>query len=107
MLRSQPTTMNNRNPKKLKSSQRQKLSARRIIIAGISFAAIAIGAMIYFQLNESEPTKAENGTFLTHENLPVDLNISAVMIQAPDTLQRNGARYKIPKPLSQTPAIPK
>ena len=79
---------------------------RFILAAGISVAIIAIVFVIYFQFFQNEITRAKNIESLTPENLPVDLNITEKIIENTDTLMRNGARYKVAKPLSQTPAAP-
>lgn len=79
---------------------------RLILAAGISAAIIAIVFVIYFQFFQNEITRAKNIESITPENMPVDLNITDLVIESTDTLMRNGNRYKVAKPLSQTPAAP-
>ena len=79
---------------------------RFILAAGISAAIIALVFVIYFQFFQNEITRAKNIESLTPENMPVDLNILEKAVENTDTLMRNGTRYKVAQPLSQTPVAP-
>ncbi len=99
--------MSNKSPRKIRSSQRQQLRMRFLIAAGVSCLALGLGFLIYLQLSEPESSKAEIQTPVSHENMPVDMNVETLLIQSPDTNQRNGMNYKVARPLSQTPQFSK
>ena len=98
--------MDPRKPKRIRPAQKQKISMRMIVAAGISAVALTVVLVIYFQFFRNEVTRAKTTEILTQETLPVDFNIETRIIQNNDTLTRNGNRYKVAKPLSQTPAAP-
>ena len=77
-----------------------------LVAAGISMAAITIILVIYFQFFKNEVTRAKTTETLTPETLPVDFNIETPLIENTDTLMRNGNRFKVAQPLSQTPSAP-
>ena len=92
--------MNSKKSYKQKNSQRQRFRLRFAIIAGFSIAALAAGIFFYIQLSRSEVSKAEDGSSLSAETLPVEMVVEQLVIALPDTNNRNGARYKIAKPLT-------
>jgi hypothetical protein len=94
--------MNNKGPKKIRQSQRQRLSYRFVIATGIAASAIALVLVIYFQFFRNEIIKAENPLILTEGELPTELIIENPVIQEPDTNMREGVRFKIAKPLPTT-----
>jgi len=98
--------MDPRKSKRIRPAQRQRISMRLLVAAGISAAAITIVFVIYFQFFRNEVTKAKTTEILTPDNLPVDLNVEFRSSQDSDTLVRNGNRYKIAQPLSNTPTAP-
>jgi hypothetical protein len=99
--------MNPKKSNKQKNSQRQRFTLRIGIIAGFSVAAIAAGIFFYIQITKTEPSKADDGQAHTMEQLPVEMIVDQMVIALPDTNNRNGARYKVAKPLSLTPQISK
>lgn len=98
--------MDSKKLKKIRTAQRQKFSMRLVIAAGISMAILSIVFIIYFQFFQNDLIKAKNTESLTLDHLPVDLNVESQIKENSDTLSRNGMRYKIAKPLSQTPVAP-
>jgi len=99
--------MNPKKSNKQKNSQRQRFTLRMTIIAGISLATVAAGIFFYIQITKTETTKAEGGQVITQDQLPVEMVVDQMVIAMPDTNNRNGARYKVAKPLSLTPQISK
>lgn len=97
--------MNHKKPNKLRSSQRQKLSHKMVVAAGISVLLITIIIITYIQFFKTETSKAENTDNLTMQSLPVDFRVEKIATVSPDTNSRNGLNYKIAKPLSLTPKI--
>ncbi len=88
-----------------KISQRQRMTVRLVVAVGISFFAIATGIFLYLQLTNSESSKADNTTLINRENLPVDMVIDQMVVNTVDTIERNGNRCKVAKPLSLTPVL--
>lgn len=90
---------------KQRTRTRQKLSRKMLIAAGISVITLTVVLVIYFQFFKNETIKAQEKENLTQEDMPVDLHITEPLIAEPDTLSREGNRYKIAKPLHLTPVI--
>ena len=99
--------MKARKPNKIRTSIRQKLSARFVIATGVSLAAITAGIFFYLQLTKTEPSKASSNQMIIEGNLPVDLVVDQLAITPVDTNMRQGNRYKVAKPLSLTPTLTK
>ena len=93
--------MDSRKSKKTRVSQRQRISIRWVVAAGISVLLVTIVLVIYFQFSQNEVTKANNVDSLTIDHLPVDFVIENQVNTNSDTLRSNGVRYKIAKPLKQ------
>ena len=93
--------MDSRKSKKTRVSQRQRISLRWVVAAGISVLLVTVVLVIYFQFSQNEVSKANNVDSLTIDHLPVDLIIENQVTKNTDTLMRNGVRYKIAKPLKQ------
>jgi hypothetical protein len=88
--------MEPRKAKKIRPAQRQRISMKLILATGVSVLLITLVLVIYFQFMQNEVSNAKNVKTLTPEQLPVDMVVD-------DTLNRNGSRYKVAKPLTQTP----
>lgn len=71
--------------------------------AGISVAAISMVLIIYFQFFKNETSKAEDNLKLETKETPVSMDIEEPFIAKPDTLMREGNRYKVAQPLHLTP----
>ena len=99
--------MKARKPNKIRTSIRQKLSARIVIAAGVSLAALSAGIFFYLQLTKTEQSKASANQIIIEGNLPVDLVVDQLVITPVDTLMRQGNRYKVAKPLTLTPTLTK
>jgi len=93
--------MNSRKSNKTRVSQRQRISLRLVIAAGISVLLVTVVLIIYFQFTQNEVSKANNTSSLTIDHLPVDFVIENQVTRSTDTLIRNGVRYKIAKLLKQ------
>lgn len=94
--------MNSRGSKKIKQSQRQRMSYRLIVATGIALSSIALVLVIYFQFFNNEIIKAEKPVILTQDQLPVDLEVAEIAIIPADTNVRDGVRYKVAKPLQES-----
>jgi len=93
--------MDSRKSKKTRASQRQRISIRLVVAAGISVLLVTVVLIIYFQFSQNEVSKANNVNSLTIDHLPVDFVIENQVNNTTDTLRNNGVRYKIAKPLNQ------
>jgi hypothetical protein len=60
---------------------------------------------LYLEFSQTESSKAEESKILTPGMLPVEMNIDEAVIAPADTNIRDGAQYKIARPLSETPAF--
>jgi hypothetical protein len=96
--------MSSKKKRSLKQGQRQKLRYRLLIAGGISLCVAGAGLMIWLQVSKPEETSAAVMVTLSQDNLPHDMNVEALVIAPQDSALRGG-RYKIAKPLSQTPVL--
>jgi hypothetical protein len=93
--------MSTKGNKKIRQSQRQKLSYRLLVTTGIAVSSIVFVLVIYFQFFRNEIIKAENPLILTQDELPTELIVDEAVILPPDTNLREGVAFKIAKPLPQ------
>jgi hypothetical protein len=93
--------MSTKGNKKIRQSQRQKLSHRLLLATGIAVSTIVFVLVIYFQFFRNEIIKAENPLILTQDKLPSELNVDEAVILPPDSNYRDGVAFKIAKPLPQ------
>ncbi len=91
-------------PRKIKTALRQRLSYRLILATGLSVALITAVLIIYFQFFRNEVTNAKSIPVLTNGTMPVDMVVTQNIVVNSDTLSNNGSRYRIAKPLKNTPA---
>jgi hypothetical protein len=97
--------MSAKNKRSIKQGQRQRLRYRLLLAGGISLCVAGAGLMIWLQVSKPEKTHAAVTMTLSQDNLPNDMNVEALVV-APNDSTLRGGRYKVAKPLSQTPVLP-
>jgi hypothetical protein len=95
--------MKARKQNKIKALQRQKLSRRQLIAAGISVLMLTAGIVLYLQFSQSTSSVAEVPQTLSQDKLPVEMAVAEMAKVTVDTNFRNGSRYKIAKSLTLMP----
>lgn len=95
--------MKKNKPGKIRVSQRQRMSRKMLVAAGISITALSMVLVIYFQFFKNETSKANEKPVPAAEMAPVSMDVELPFVAVPDTQMRNGNRYKIAKPLHLTP----
>jgi len=96
--------MESRKGNKFRPALRQRISLRIVLVTGISILTVTVLLVIYFQFSQNEVSKAKNVPDLTGTTLPVEMVIGEKVTLSADTLSRNGIRYKVARPLTQTSA---
>lgn len=79
------------------------MSRKLLVAAGISMAAFSMVLIIYFQFFRNETSKAEEKANTEITENPVSMDIKTPLIAKPDTMMREGNRYKVARPLHLTP----
>jgi hypothetical protein len=95
--------MKSNKPGRIRLAGRQRMKRKLLIATGVSVVALSMVLIIYFQFFKNETSKAGEKEKQKTTESSVSMDVESPLISSPDTMMREGNRYKVAQPLHLTP----